>query len=353
MRSGPVPVANQWVVLHRVGPDRAGPLDSVRTGANGAYAMRHRTSGDSTALYFVSTTYGGVAYFTSPLRAPDIRGEDATLTVFDTTSAHVPIRVGGRHFIVGSAQPNGNRPIGEVYDLENDTTVTAVARDSLSPVWTTHIPEKAQQFQLNTRGDLGPGSLLRNGTTIGLLVPVSPGIRQVAFTYELPPSAFPLRFPIESPTGVLEVLVQDPTARVSGAQFRETPAQEVEGRTFRRFLAQDVPSNAVIGVEVPRMIGAEREKVYIGVATALLAAMAAALVLTARRAFTRGAAAQRAAAVPRSESLLREIARLDAEFERKSAPTDADRAAYEARRAELKSQLMGTLSDERKRPAAR
>ncbi len=353
MRSGPVPIPNQWVVLHRVGPDRAGPLDSVRTGANGAYAMHYRTSGDSTALYFVSTTYGGVAYFTSPLRAPDIRGDDATLTVFDTTSAHVPIRVGGRHFVVGSAQPNGNRPIGEVYDLENDTTVTAVARDSLSPVWTTHIPEKAQAFQLNTRGDLGPGSLLRNGTTIGLLVPVSPGIRQVAFTYELPASAFPLRFPVESPTGVLEVLVQDPTARVSGAQFRETPSQEVEGRSFRRFLAQDVPANAVIGVEVPRVIGAEREKVYIGVATALLAAMAAALVLTARRSFTRGASAQRAAAVPRSETLLRQIAQLDVEFERKPAPSDADRAAYETRRAELKAQLMGTLADERKRPAAR
>src|SRR5581483_4857559 len=85
-RKGTVPVANQWVVLHRVGPDRAGPLDSVRTSAAGAYTLRYHTSGDTTALYFVSTSYGGVAYFTSPLRAPRVSGDNAQIIVFDTTS---------------------------------------------------------------------------------------------------------------------------------------------------------------------------------------------------------------------------------------------------------------------------
>lgn len=346
---GPVPVANQWVVVHRVGPERSGPLDSVRTSAAGAYALRYKTSGDSAALYFVSTSYGGVAYFTSPLRTPLVNGDDATLIVFDTTSAPVPIHNAGRHFIVGVAQPNGNRPVGEVYDLQNDTTVTAVAKDSLSPVWTTHIPDKAVGFTLNARGDLAAGSILHVGTSVGVLVPISPGIRQIAFTYELPPSAFPLKFPLEKSTGVLEVMVQDPGARVTGAKFRETPAASVDGRTFRRFLAEDIPGDAVIGIEVPRVIGAEREKVYIGVATTLLAAMAAALVLTARRSFSRTRAVARPAAEPRSEGVLREIARLDAEFERNRSPTDLQRADYEARRADLKAQLTGMLASERKR----
>lgn len=348
-RAGPIPVANQWVVLHRVGQDRAGPLDSVRTGANGGYALRYQTTGDSTALYFVSTTYGGIAYFTAPLRKEVVRGDDGMITVFDTTSARIPIHTAGRHVIIGAAQPNGNRPIGEVYDLQNDTTVTAIPRDSLSPVWTTHIPEKATAFQLNTRGELTAESITHRGTTVGLLVPVSPGIRQVAFTYELPPNAFPLRFPVEAATGILEVLVQDPTARVSGATFRETAPQEVEGRVFRRFLAQDLQANVVVGIEVPRVIGAQREKVYLGVATTLLAAMAAALVLTARRSFSRSRAVPAARQELKSEGLLRSIAALDAEFERNRDPDDAARAAYEARRAALKQQLMDLLAAERKR----
>ncbi len=347
-REGTKPVANQWVVLHRVGRDRAGPLDSVRTAVNGGYSMTYHTSGDSTALYFVSTTYGGVAYFTSPLRDEVVRGDPATITVFDTTSGPVAIRVAGRHVIVGSPQASGRRPIGEVYDLENDSTVTVVARDSTAPVWTAHIPASAVGFQLNTNGDLANGSIARTGSTVGVLVPISPGIRQIAFTYELPSDAFPWSIPVERPTGILEVLVQEPTAKVQGARFRETPAAAVEGRTFRRFLAQDVAANTVIRIEVPRVIGAEREKVYIGVATVLIAAMAAALVLTARRATTRRRVAVTPHAELESESLLRAIAALDEEFDRAPAD-DAARAAYEARRAELKSQLMSTLAAERKR----
>src|SRR5581483_3539536 len=116
--------------------------------------------------YFVSTSYGGVAYFTSPLRAPHVTGDDATLMVFDTTSAPIPIRVAGRHLIVGMPGANGRRPIGEVYDLENDTTVTLVAKDSLTPAWSTHIPADAQAFQLNRSSELVNGAISRHGSSV-------------------------------------------------------------------------------------------------------------------------------------------------------------------------------------------
>jgi hypothetical protein len=348
-RAGPKPIANQWVVLHRVGRDRAGPLDSARTAANGTYGLSYRPSGDTTAIYFVSTSYGGVAYFAAPLRREIVRGDDASMTVFDTTSGPVAIHVAGRHIIVGMANADGRRPIGEVYDLQNDSTVTVVARDSVTPVWTTHIPTNAQAFQLNAGGELANGAITRNGSTVGLVVPISPGIRQVAFTYELPADAFPWSLPLERPTGILELLIQEPGARVHGVPARETEAQAVEGRTFRRFLAQDLSGSAVVQIDLPRVIGKEREKVYIGVATVLLAAMAATLVLTARRSFSRMRRAPAAVAVSRSEAMLREIAALDAEFERHPSPDDAARAAYEAKRAAMKQELMDTLAAERKR----
>ena len=66
--SGDRPVAGAWVTLHRVGPDAAGPVDSMRTGADGRYAFRYRATGDTLAVYFVSTNRGGVNYFTPPVR---------------------------------------------------------------------------------------------------------------------------------------------------------------------------------------------------------------------------------------------------------------------------------------------
>jgi len=349
-RDGQQPVPNQWVVLHRVGPDRAGPLDSTRTAANGRFSIRYRESGDTSALYFASTSYGGVAYFTSPLRGPVVRGDDATLIVFDTTSGPVAIKIGGRHIIVGALQPSGRRPIGEVYDLENDSTVTAVARDSMTPLWHTDLPAAAVAFQLNTSGDLAPGAISRRGTSVGLFAPLSPGIRQFAFTYELPSSAFPFSIPIDRPTGVLEVLVQEPTVRVDGAKLRETAPVSADGRTFRRFLGQDLSAGTVVRVDVPRLIGAEREKVYLGVTGALLAAMLVALVVAGRRSLRRRPliVPVRAAPEPRSRQLLRGLATLDEEFEKSATPDAAARAEYEAKRAALKTQFGEALAEERR-----
>jgi hypothetical protein len=356
-REGQQPVANQWVVLHRVGPDRAGPLDSVRTTADGRFSMRYRASGDSSALYFASTSYGGVAYFTSPLRSLVVRGDDASLTVFDTTSGPVAIKIGGHHLIIGAPQPNGRRPVGEVYDLENDSTVTLVARDSATPLWRAHLPEAAVAFQLNPSGDLAPGAITRQGTTVGLFAPLSPGIRQLAFTYELPSNAFPLSIPLERATGILEILVQEPTARVQGPRLREGAPVSAEGRTFRRILGQDLPANAVVTIDVPRVIGGEREKVYVGVTGVVLAAMVVALVVAARRSLPRlrfapavAGAAPSAPPVPerRSRALLREIATLDAGFEQVTTPDEQTRATYEARRAVLKRQLGDALAEERR-----
>src|SRR5687768_6034196 len=59
-----LPVPNVWVTLHRVGSDRAAPLDSVRADAAGKYTFEYRRTGDESAIYFASASYGGIAYFT-------------------------------------------------------------------------------------------------------------------------------------------------------------------------------------------------------------------------------------------------------------------------------------------------
>ena len=339
-----MPVGHQWVILHRVGPDRAGPLDSTRSDASGRYHLRFRTSGDSSALYFVSTSYDGVAYFTAPLLTPVVTGDGATITVFDTTSAQVAIKVGGRHLIVGAPQANGHRPIGEVYDLENDSTVTVVARDSATPVWSARLPASALGFQLNSSGDVATGAITRHGTSVGLFAPVSPGIRQLAFTYELAANAFPLGIPIQRATGVFELLVQEPAAKVTGLPIREMAPVSADGRVFRRFLAQDVPASAVISIDIPRIIGPERQKVYLGVGIALLVAMAFALVFAVRRSTPRSAFAGYAQQPDPTEILLRAIAVLDADFERRGVADDRARAAYETQRATLKAELAAVLA---------
>jgi hypothetical protein len=249
-----VAVAGARVTLHRVGTDHAGPLDSTFTRANGSYAFTYRRTGADDAIYFVSSSHDGVAYFSHPLNAGDDSGDDGEIVVFDTTSRAVPVTVRGRHLIVSRAAPDGERTVTEVFELSNDTSVTRVApnESASGAVWSSIIPSAAVG-PVVADGDI-PAAAVRFADARALVyAPFAPGMKQLAFHYDLPAEAFPLRVPLEKGAVVLEVLVEDPTATVSGAKLRAVAPVAIEGHEFHRFLASDVPANAVAVVGVPEV----------------------------------------------------------------------------------------------------
>ena len=129
-----VPVPTVWVTLHRVGTDHAAPLDSIRADNAGHYAFDFRRTGEPGAIYFVSASYGGVAYFTPPLQKSTVTGGDAEIAVFDTTSGPVPIGIRGHHVVVSAVDVNAQRSITEVFELANDSSVTRVPVAGNGPV---------------------------------------------------------------------------------------------------------------------------------------------------------------------------------------------------------------------------
>ena len=246
-----IPVPNVMVTLHRVGSDRAAPLDSMRADGRGRYMFHFSRSGDPRAIYFVSATYGGIAYFTPPLAHSTVRGEEAEIAVFDTTSGPVPISSRGHHLVVSAVDANGMRNITEVYELANDSSVTRVARSSSGgEVWAAVLPAQASGFQV-AQGDI-PAQAVRfeKGKAL-VLAPIAPGLKQLAFSYSIPASAFPLSIPIVRDTQILEVLIEDEKGTVSGALLKEKDPVALERRSFRRFLAADVPANSVSIIDLP------------------------------------------------------------------------------------------------------
>jgi hypothetical protein len=99
---------------------------------------------------------------------------------------------------------------------------------------------------------------------------------------------------------------------------------------------------------VPRVVTAQRERVYEGVGLALGLAMIVALVFSLRRARPRRAVAS-AVGARSTEALARAIAQLDLDHERAAASDEAARASYAERRAALKTQLADALAAERRR----
>jgi hypothetical protein len=245
-------VPGVWVVLHRVGPDHAGPLDSIRSDPRGRYAFRYERTGSEDALYFVSASYGGIAYFTPPLTEANVSGDDGEITVFDTTSGHVPLSVRGHHVVVSAADANAKRSVVEVYDLSNDSSVTriAVGDDPAGATWKTHIPAGATDFKVD-QGDISAAAVTHANGVVSVFAPLAPGVKQLSFSYSLPAKAFPLKLPLEEDTGVYEIMVEEKTGSVSGPHLKEVDPVTVDERNFRRFLATDVPVNSLAVIDLP------------------------------------------------------------------------------------------------------
>lgn len=322
------PVAGLMVTVHRVGPDSAGPLDSARTDAQGRYSVRYTRFGSDNALYFAAAVYRGIAYFTAPLRGARTVGDDAEITVFDTTSQVVPLSIQGHHIVVSAPNAAGAREVVEVYELSNDTTATLIPRDSLTPVWSASIPVDAS-------------ALTRSGNRVQLVAPFGPGVKQLSFSYLLKNDAFPLHLTLARQTSVLEVLLEEQAAQARGPSLRAQGSVSTQGRTFKRFLAQGAPAGEVIRIDVPTTAGATRVNVLIAVAVVFVLAMVAALA----RALSRRVPVARVPvtdAPSSSESLVAAIAALDARHDAGDSALDAERYAEE--RAALKAQLASALA---------
>lgn len=354
-------VPGVWVTLHRVGRDAAGPVDSMRTGGDGRYTIRYRPTGASDAIYFVAASHGGIAYFSAPLRGPDVRGEAAEITVFDTTSRAVPLAVRGRHLIVAAPDAAGAREILEVFELSNDSSVTAVpATGSARGVWATPLPPGVTRVTVRESGDLPPDGLAVAGGAATLMVPVAPGLKQVAFSYRLPADGLPLRVVVPRPTGLFEVLLEEGGAAAQGGGLAPVAPVALEGKSFRRFLAQETPAGATVTVSAGTAGGRPASRVVVPVLIAVVGGgMAVALVAAGRRRPGSAPAPRPAGADAVSgddggpltpvapaarERLLAELAALD-DAHAAAEPEGAEaHAEYSARREALRARLAEALT---------
>lgn len=336
------PITNEWVVLHRVGVDAAAPIDSLRTRANGGYAFRYRATGDSNAVYFVSTTRGGVAYFTPPTRETAVRGGMADLQVFDTTSAPIPLVVRGRHLIVTApdSAAGASRSVIEVYEISNDTIVTRVPGGDGAPTFEAPLPAGVTAVA-GGQGDISPDAIRVEEGRLRVYAPLAPGLKQFSFSYDIPATQATVAVYVETDIPVMEVLVEDPRGSAIGGDLVEVDPVQVDGRPFKRFLAENVRAPATIEATMP---GAEQSTRGLRVML-IVTAIGAAMLLGLGMAFTRRgpqAFARRRAADP--EALALEIAALDAAFEQVGAPSEQQKAEHYLKRAQLKGRLSAALA---------
>ncbi|HSA56419.1 MAG TPA: hypothetical protein VLE53_12000 [Gemmatimonadaceae bacterium] len=340
---GERPVAGQYVVLHRIASDSAGPVDSARTAADGRYRFRYRV-GPGEAMYIVSTRYAGIAYFTPPLREAAVRSPEGDVTVFDTTSSAIPLVVRGRHFVVSPPDADGTRHVVDVFEVANESTLTRVAGASPHGTWATRIPEGVRNPGVG-QGDISPDAVRFDLGRAAIFAPFAPGVKQVVFTYELPPTQASLSLVLDQAAAMVEVLVEGSGAVASGAVTRQDVVA-LEGRQFERFVGSDVPAGAGVRLDLPGSPGGFGERRSVLLVALAAGALALGILFGRRGARTAPRAVPTPAIVDpdHPDTLAQAIAALDAVRDRQEAAGHATPAAWEARRAELKARLAAALA---------
>ncbi|HEU4630074.1 MAG TPA: hypothetical protein VFS08_10005 [Gemmatimonadaceae bacterium] len=336
----PRPAPGVWVTLHRVGADTAGPVDSVRTDATGHYLLRYPRTADDSAVFFLAARYATITYFSPPLPAGRVSGDAAQLVVYDTTSATDHLQLRGRHIIVGAIDSTRRHPVVEVFEIANTGSATVVSAAE-RPTWEAAVPPQAQDFRL-VSGEISPQAVSADSAGVHVFAPIAPGIKQLSFSYTVPAGDFPIAVALGDSVPLLEVLLEGEAGSASGATLTPSDTVQIEGRTFRRYLASDAPASGVVRISMPAP-PVDSRRIYV---VAILLGVGLLML------FALGRSVRRPAAVPLGwngelgpppEELARRIAALDTAFQRRRDPTPEERQEYERQRGGLKAQLTEAL----------
>jgi hypothetical protein len=341
-----VPLPHARVLLHRVGAEAQGPIDSMVADAAGRFRFRFRA--DTGALYLLSTRYDGIEYFSPPVHTNPARPDTAiALQAYDTSST-TPIAVEARHIVVPRAGADGSRPVLDLVVLRNDGLRARVAPDSAHPSWSLVLPRGSGEMQLG-ESDLSPDAVVRLGDTVRVLAPLAPGQKQLSIAYAAVPVQGRLVFPVGPAETPVNLLVEEPSARVSGGTLALADTQAIEGRTFRRFSGR-VPAGGSVTLTVSEGPAAASRRILAGLVGGLVLALVAAALWLIRR--PRGPMAVEAMGGPDERArLLDAIAGLDARYAGREAEVPPDEwRRYTGERAALKARLEHALAGQARGP---
>jgi hypothetical protein len=240
-----IPASGARVVLHRVGHDRQGPIDSLPADRRGRFRFRY--TGDTAAVYLVSARFGGIEYFSPPLKINAARPDTDLVLLVSDTSSTVAVTLTDMHFVISQPEADGTRGVLTIAGLSNVSDRTRVSGDSLTPTWAASIPAGITNFRAG-QGDFSPEALAIRSDSALLFAPIAPGAKQVVWSYSVPSGQSTLVVPFAGPVPVVNVLLEDMDATVGGGTLAAADTQIVEGRSFRRW------SGAIAGAGTIRII---------------------------------------------------------------------------------------------------
>ena len=339
------------VVLHQVGPESAGPVDSVRVESDGSFRFalpRLPGSGNQRDVFFASVRRYGILYFGSPVSSVSQLDSLYTIQTYETRGAGEggeQLTITIRNLFINRTEAGWN--VTDLFEVQNASDWTWVAEGD-EPTWRYPLPEAATNFQVG-QGDLGDDAVEFRDGVLHVYAPVPPGERLFVVTYDIPD--LNLDVPLPGYTEMVQVLISEPAPPLEAEGLtQERPVEMEPGVQFRRYAAEGVSD------QVARLSeGGDAFSVPVRELAVLLALLLTAAAIWALRRDPSASAGPEPVRREDSpavgeladdegsggdrEELLLSIARLDEEFESLDRPTDEAKERYRKRREKLLQRL--------------
>ena len=333
-----VPLAGVHVVLHRVGRDFQGPVDSTLSRTDGSF--RFDFIADTTAVYILSASHAGVQYFSSPVHTNPERPDTAISIVVSDTSTAARIEVASRHIVVGAPRADGTRQVIDLVGLENPGWLTRVAGHAQRPTWSTPLSDVVIGFNVGASDFSSEAVFFRNGR-VEVFGPIAPGDKELLLKYLIPTTVGKLVFAFADTAREFSLLIEDAGPRVSGPVLEAPEPQVISGQAFRTWRGRPTPGDT-IAIAFPGAVPRSTAPLL----AVLVGVMGLALVATAwriRRSHTTVVEEEEPV-----EVLVRRLAPLDSRYRGREAEVPVPEwTAYQEGRHVLKARLTRALASGR------
>ncbi|MGI9626398.1 MAG: hypothetical protein ACR2QM_06150 [Longimicrobiales bacterium] len=315
------PADSGTVVLHRVGTDFAGQLDSVPVRPDGRFTIDLPPVDDearSAQVLFASIRHEGILYFGAPINTAAVADSAYVIQAYPSfpvaPGTMVPVRI--RNLFVEVT--DSGWVVTDLYELSNIASSTLVAPPGGSS-WSHRLPTGATDFSVG-QSDLPEDEVRFDEGVLATTVPIPPDESVFVIRYRVTEDA--LVIPSDSPTESFELLIREPAPEVAVTGLARMDQVDVDGTTYRRFAGNGLPPT-VVRVAPGQLWTPAGAIPWLGAILAIILALIGAKVAT-KRGGSRTTA-----------QVMLEIARLD---EERSAGRIGDEE-YDARRSELVERL--------------
>ena len=226
------PLRGIRVVLHRIGQERQGPIDSTRSDRRGRFDFRYRP--DTAAFYLASARYSGIEYFSAPLPTNPARADTRLRVVVYDTSSTAPVELEARHLVLTRPGEDGSRSLLDLIILRNSGRLTRVAPDTGKGSWTLPLPIGTVGLQVR-ESDISSEALTRSGNFLSIGAALAPGEKQLTLEYQVPAGRESVELPVARAGLPLNVLAEESAVRVVAPGISVADSQMIQNRAFRRW----------------------------------------------------------------------------------------------------------------------